>query len=64
VTAEALGLPVPPGSGWPEDPATPATPVAASAAQVRALAAEAAAAGSLAEVAARQSVCRACPRLV
>jgi uracil-DNA glycosylase family 4 len=38
--------------------------VAASAAQVRALAAEAAAAGSLAEVAARQSVCRACPRLV
>jgi uracil-DNA glycosylase family 4 len=38
--------------------------VAASAAQVRALAAEATAAGSLAEVAARQSVCRACPRLV
>jgi uracil-DNA glycosylase family 4 len=38
--------------------------VAASAAQVRALAAEAVAAGSLAELAARQSVCRACPRLV
>jgi uracil-DNA glycosylase family 4 len=38
--------------------------VAASAAQVRALAAGAAAAGSVAEVAARQSVCRACPRLV
>jgi uracil-DNA glycosylase family 4 len=64
VTAEVSGLPVPPGSGWPEDPATPGTPVASSAAQVRALAAEAAAAGSLAEVAARQSVCRACPRLV
>ena len=25
----APGLPVPPGSGWPEDPATQATPVAA-----------------------------------
>jgi uracil-DNA glycosylase len=64
VTPEVSGLPVPPGSGWPEDPATPATPVAASAAQVRALAAGAAAADSPAEVAARQSVCRACPRLV
>jgi uracil-DNA glycosylase family 4 len=58
------GLPVPPGSGWPEDPATPATPVAADAAQVRALAAEAARAGDLHELTARQSVCRACPRLV
>ena len=55
MTAQAPGLPVPPGSGWPEDPATPGTPVATSPAQVRALAAEAAAAGSLAEVAARQS---------
>ncbi len=53
--------PVPPGSGWPEDPATPATPAASSAAEVAALAASA---GSLAELAARQSVCRACPRLV
>lgn len=52
---------VPPGSGWPEDPATADTPVAASAADVRALAASA---GSLAELAARESVCRACPRLV
>ena len=60
----ASGLPVPPGTGWPGDPATPATPVATRAAQVRALAAEAAAAGGLAELAARQSVCRACPRLV
>ncbi len=52
---------VPPGTGWPDDPATPATPVADSAAAVRALAATA---GTLAELAARQSVCRACPRLV
>ena len=35
----APGLPVPPGSGWPEDPATPTTPVATDAAQVRTLAA-------------------------
>jgi len=59
-----LGLPVPPGSGWPEDPATPATPVATGATQVRALAAEAVRAGRLDELTARQSVCRACPRLV
>ena len=60
----ALGLPVPPGSGWPGDPATPATPVAADAAQVRTLAAGALQAGRLGELTARQSVCRACPRLV
>jgi uracil-DNA glycosylase family 4 len=53
--------PVPPGTGWPGDPATPATPTADSPAAVRALAASA---GSLAELTARQSVCRACPRLV
>jgi uracil-DNA glycosylase len=52
---------VPPGTGWPEDPATAATPVAADPAQVRELAASA---GTLAELTARQSVCRACPRLV
>jgi len=50
-----------PGSGWPDDPATPATPVATSPAEVRELAA---AAGTLPELTARQSVCRACPRLV
>ncbi len=55
------GPTVPPGSGWPEDPATAATPVSGSPAEVRALAASA---GSLAEVAARESVCRACARLV
>jgi uracil-DNA glycosylase len=53
--------PVPPGSGWPGDPATAATPVATDADGVRTLAAGA---GSLAELTARQSVCRACPRLV
>jgi uracil-DNA glycosylase family 4 len=53
--------PVPPGTGWPDDPATAATPVAADAADVRALAASA---GTLAELVARQSVCRGCARLV
>src|SRR6266700_944759 len=53
--------PVPPGTGWPDDQATAATPVAASAVAVRILAASA---GSLTELTARQSVCRACPRLV
>ncbi|MFN2561386.1 MAG: uracil-DNA glycosylase [Jatrophihabitans sp.] len=51
---------VPPGSGWPGDPATAATPVAHSAADVARLAS--ASAGD--ELAARVSVCRACPRLV
>ena len=51
----------PPGTGWPGDPATSGTPVAGDAAAVRALAASA---GTLAGLAARQSVCRACPRLV
>jgi len=53
--------PVAPGTGWPEDPATAATQVAASTAEVAALAASA---PDLAELVARQSVCRACPRLV
>jgi uracil-DNA glycosylase len=50
-----------PGTGWPEDPASPATPVAHTAAEVAALAVSA---GSVGELAARESVCRACPRLV
>ena len=57
----AAGEPAAPGSGWPEDPAAPDTPVAHDPAEVRALAAGA---GTLAELTARQSVCRACPRLV
>ncbi|HEX4091633.1 MAG TPA: uracil-DNA glycosylase [Trebonia sp.] len=52
---------VPPGTGWPGDPATADTPVAATAGQVAALASSA---RSLPELIARQSVCRACPRLV
>lgn len=52
---------VPPGTGWPEDPATPATPVAINAVDVHVLSASS---GSITEVAARESVCRACPRLV
>jgi uracil-DNA glycosylase len=62
--AEAGGQPgvvAPPGGGWPDDPATPATPVARTAADVRELARKA---ETMHELAARQSVCRACPRLV
>jgi uracil-DNA glycosylase family 4 len=53
--------PVRPGSGWPGDPASPDTPVAHDAQDVVRLAATA---PDLAELTARQSVCRACPRLV
>ncbi|MFI6599017.1 uracil-DNA glycosylase [Nonomuraea sp. NPDC050536] len=52
---------VPPGTGWPDDPATADTPVAHDPADVRRLAATS---STLAELTARQSVCRACPRLV
>jgi uracil-DNA glycosylase family 4 len=52
--------PVPPGTGWPDDPATADTPVARTSAQVRRLAAT----DDLAELDARVSVCAACPRLV
>jgi uracil-DNA glycosylase len=58
---QAGASPVPPGTGWPGDPATALTPVAGSPAEVRRLAATA---GTLAELEARESVCRACPRLV
>ena len=60
MTAELPG-PVPPGTGWPEDPASPGTPVAHDAREVADLATSA---PTLAELTARQSVCRACPRLV
>jgi uracil-DNA glycosylase len=67
--------PVPPGSGWPDDPATSDTPVARTAAQVRGLVTNRSistrevavgdqTADPLAELEARISVCRACPRLV
>ncbi|WP_018653087.1 uracil-DNA glycosylase [Actinomadura flavalba] len=52
---------VPPGTGWPGDPATAATPVAHDAREVAELAASA---PDLREVVARESVCRACDRLV
>ena len=58
--SESAGRLTPPGS-WPGDPAGPDTPVAGSAADVSGLAASAA---TLDELVARQSVCRACPRLV
>jgi uracil-DNA glycosylase family 4 len=60
-SAETIMGPVPPGSGWPGDLASPATPAAADASAVRELASGA---PTLAELTARQSVCRACPRLV
>ena len=60
LTGEPFPSPVPPGTGWPDDPAAPDTPVARTPAQVRWLAADA----DLAELEARVSVCRACPRLV
>ena len=50
-----------PGSGHPRDRATPRTPVAGTPAEVAALAQSA---PTLADVDARSSVCRACPRLV
>jgi uracil-DNA glycosylase len=60
VTGAAFASPVPPGTGWPDDPAAPDTPVARTPAAVRRLAAT----DDLAELEARVSVCAACPRLV
>ena len=61
LTGDLFPSPVPPGVGWPGDPATTATPVAATAAAVRRLAAGS---SGVPELQARVSVCRACPRLV
>jgi uracil-DNA glycosylase len=61
VTGQLFDSPVPPGTGWPGDPATAATPVATTAAEVARLAASA---EGVAELDARISVCRSCPRLV
>lgn len=60
MTGQPFASPVPPGTGWPDDPAVPGTPVARTPAQVRRLAAI----SDLDELDARVSVCRACPRLV
>lgn len=61
VTGHPFPSPVPPGSGWPGDPADPDTPVARSPGGVRRLAAGS---RTVADLQARVSVCRACPRLV
>jgi len=61
VTGELFESPVPPGTGWPGDPATALTPIARAAGQVERLARQAT---SVAELDAAVSVCRACPRLV
>ncbi|MEO8814454.1 MAG: uracil-DNA glycosylase [Mycobacterium sp.] len=60
-TGKLFDSPVPPGTGWPGDPATSQTPLAADPAQVAQLADQV---QSIAELDALVSVCRACPRLV
>ncbi|MFT4010220.1 MAG: uracil-DNA glycosylase [Nocardioidaceae bacterium] len=60
ITGVLFESPVPPGSGWPDDPAAPDTAVAGTPGEVERLSAGA----SLAEVDARVTCCRACPRLV
>ncbi len=60
LTGTAHPSPVPPGTGWPDDPADAATPTAHGPQDVVSLADGA----TLDEVTARVSVCRACPRLV
>jgi uracil-DNA glycosylase family 4 len=60
VTGVPFPSPVPPGTGWPDDPATPTTPVAGSPDEVARIAAGA----DLAQLDAAVTVCRACPRLV
>jgi len=73
VTGQPFRSPVPPGTGWPDDPARPETPRARTAAQVRRLVHNGndtptddavRAQSALAELDARVSVCAACPRLV
>ena len=60
VTGVLFPSPVPPGTGWPDDPATPTTPVACAPDEVARIAAGA----DLAQLDAAVTVCRACPRLV
>jgi uracil-DNA glycosylase family 4 len=61
LTGQPFPSPVPPGTGWPGDPAAPRTTVAASAEDVRRLAGEA---HDVDQLCAPVSVCAACPRLV
>jgi uracil-DNA glycosylase family 4 len=60
LTGQPFASPVPPGTGWPDDPARPDTPVARTPAQVRRLSRT----DDLGELDGRVSVCSACPRLV
>jgi uracil-DNA glycosylase family 4 len=60
-TGMMFDSPVPPGSGWPGDPATPRTAVAQTPAHVATIAT---AVKTVQELDAEVSVCRACPRLV
>jgi uracil-DNA glycosylase family 4 len=60
LTGQPFVSPVPPGTGWPEDPAASDTPVARTPAAVRRIARQA----DLPLLEAAVSVCRACPRLV
>ena len=60
LTGQLFPSPVPPGTGWPDDPGSADTPVAQGPDDVRRLATEV----DLADLDARVSVCRACPRLV
>jgi uracil-DNA glycosylase family 4 len=60
LTGQLFPSPVPPGTGWPDDPAAPTTPVAEDAADVAGRAPTA----GLGSLSAQVSVCRACPRLV
>ena len=74
LSGQEFDSPVPPGSGWPDDPATPATPVARTVDDVRRMAtndssgarnaADWPQTAALDALGARISVCRACPRLV
>jgi uracil-DNA glycosylase family 4 len=61
VTGALFPSPVPPGTGWPDDPAPEGTPVARTPEEVADLAG---AAEGLAELDATVSGCSACPRLV
>jgi uracil-DNA glycosylase family 4 len=61
VTGDLFASPVPPGAGWPGDPARSGEPIARTQHQVEHLAALA---SSVAQLDAAVSVCRACPRLV
>ena len=61
LTGQGFRSPVPPGTGWPGDPATAETPVAATGGAVLTAAGGC---GTVEELSERVSVCRACTRLV